>query len=595
MKSLRSESDSTKEKVNEILQDFQRRQEERRSLEQSWLLNINFLVGNQYCMISSSGTIEEQSRLFPYESREVFNHIAPIIESRLAKLGKVRPVIGVRPSSDSEKDVKVAETSKKVLDAIFDDINISSVLKSATVWSEITGSAFYKVVAEPQNGSCVCKVVAVSPFEIFPYSLSCEDIEDNSSIIQARVMERQRAEKLYNRAFVGKDMSTLTLDNFFGGGFASASQTKRAVTVSKPDQVLVVERYSRPDEVYPNGRLEIVVADVLVFDGDLPLGVMPFVKQVSNSVVGNFFGVGIIDRCIPVQRAYNAIKNRKLEYLSRLTSGVLAVEEGSVDLEQLEVEGISPGKILVYRSGASEPRFMDSFAIPPEFSREEDRLLNELITMTGVSELMRNSTLPSSVTSGAAISQLSEADDTRLSVSAEYIRSALVEISKKLLHFTKNLATSKNVAKLFDGNGKLELVHWTSSDLKADDVVLDTVNELSMSLATRRSMVIDLVKLGIFAGPDGRLDDYSRSKILSMLSLGDFESAKSITDAHLDRAREENLDPTNIFVLEVDDHDLHIKEHTRAVISSKNLDNKTKDMLLSHIRQHKEFLKLNQI
>lgn len=38
--------------------------------------------------------------------------------------------------------------------------------------------------------------------------------------------------------------------------------------------------------------------------------------------------------------------------------GVLAVEDGSVDLDNLEREDISPGKVIVYRQGANVPKML---------------------------------------------------------------------------------------------------------------------------------------------------------------------------------------------------------------------------------------------
>lgn len=66
----------------------------------------------------------------------------------------------------------------------------------------------------------------------------------------------------------------------------------------------------------------------------------------------------MVERTIPIQRAYNAVKNRKHEFLNRIAVGVLAVEDGSVDVDNLETEGLSPGKILVYRQGSNPPRLM---------------------------------------------------------------------------------------------------------------------------------------------------------------------------------------------------------------------------------------------
>ena len=69
---------------------------------------------------------------------------------------------------------------------------------------------------------------------------------------------------------------------------------------------------------------------------------------------------GLVFRLIPFQRAYNNIKNRELEYINRLTFGVCAVEDGSVDLDALQDEGLYPGKVLVYRQGSQAPSITDS-------------------------------------------------------------------------------------------------------------------------------------------------------------------------------------------------------------------------------------------
>ena len=50
--------------VNEIKTDFERRREERRSLEQQWNLNINYLSGNQYCEISPTGDVLEEENYY---------------------------------------------------------------------------------------------------------------------------------------------------------------------------------------------------------------------------------------------------------------------------------------------------------------------------------------------------------------------------------------------------------------------------------------------------------------------------------------------------------------------------------------------------
>lgn len=81
---------------------------------------------------------------------------------------------------------------------------------------------------------------------------------------------------------------------------------------------------------------------------------------------------GLVSQLVPIQRAYNNIKNRKQEYLNRVAYGVLSVEDGSVDIDAIEEEGLSAGKVIVYRQGANPPTFM------PENKYDYDFFDNEI-------------------------------------------------------------------------------------------------------------------------------------------------------------------------------------------------------------------------
>lgn len=614
------------EKVKEIIFDYEKRKEARRVKEQSWLININFLMGNQYACVLPSGEIGVDNT--ENGSREVFNHIAPIVESRLAKLGKVRPSVSTRPASGSEKDKEVARLTKAVIDAVSSDINLPNLIKKATVWSEVTGTSYYKILVENttqdgfettesgnngnaqaenlnlgeklagkiEGGDIKLRVCVISPFEIYPLDPSEEDLSLNPSIIHARAIRREDAEQTYGlTGLVGTSYKSLTSDQFFAGTtfFGGKSNAPVSLEVEKEDQVLVIERYTK--NIDGGGRLEIVVGDRLVYDGDMPFDDYPFVKQISASSLGSFYGVSIIDRCVPVQRAYNAVKNRKIEYLSRLTTGISVVEEGSVDVDDLIDGGLTPGKVVVYRAGANPPRMMETPTLPPELSREEDRLLNELITLTGVSELMRNSMLPSNVTSGTAINLLSEADDNRLSVAAEQIRESVLKLIKFILNVFKKQVNNKRISKLYDEKGQVQLYYWKGSDLSCEDVVLDTENELTNSFSQRKQMVIDLFKMGLFNGENGKIEPKDKAKILDMIGFGSFDGAYSLSEEHLNRAKKENISG-EFFVLEVDDHSVHIAEHTRRAIEiageSEGGICEDKIMpIIEHIREHKTFMK----
>ena len=45
--------------IAEVKEDFNRKREQRRALELNWRLNMNFLLGNQYCFIENGDIIEK--------------------------------------------------------------------------------------------------------------------------------------------------------------------------------------------------------------------------------------------------------------------------------------------------------------------------------------------------------------------------------------------------------------------------------------------------------------------------------------------------------------------------------------------------------
>ena len=207
--------------VESVKDEFKKRQEERKPFEAQWQLNMNFVMGNQYCAVTSRGEVEEYQKQFFWQEREVFNHLATLVETRLSKLSSLRPVLGVVPASDDERDVKTAALSKKILRSVSNKLNLSDIISSATKWSETCGTAFYKVVWNGALGRVVAKtengalrdgdveISVCSPFEIYPDSMTRADIDECESLIHAKAVSA----KLVREAW-GKDVKSETLKVF---------------------------------------------------------------------------------------------------------------------------------------------------------------------------------------------------------------------------------------------------------------------------------------------------------------------------------------------------------------------------------------------
>lgn len=587
------------EVLNDLFADFYNRQDERRKLEKQWELDLEFLAGNQYCEISPRGEVEEEEKYYYWQNRGAFNHIAPIIDSRVAKLTKMKPIMSVKAAGAEESDVKNAKLATALVNSSYQRLSLGDVISKTTGWSESCGTGFYFIGWNPDAGKLLGEVdgkkvfegdvvvESVSPFEIYPDSLCYENIESCESIIRARAMKTADVERLYGITVAGEDVKVFGVDK--------AATGKSIVH----DSVLVLEKYERPTADFPDGRLIVACEKTILYMGELPYvnGVegrrgFPFVKQNSIDKAGCFFGMSMVERLIPVQKAYNAVKNRKQEFLNRLTMGVVAVEDGSVDTDELAEEGLSPGKIIVYRQGANPPALMGTGTMPTDLNREEDRLLNEFILLSGVSEFSRSTDVAAG-TSGVALQLLIEQEDARLNAVTENVRSAIRETAKQMIRLFKQFATSTRLLRTAGEQGKVELYYFNSSDLGSDDVVFDTESELSYTPAQKKSAVYELIDAGLLTDDTGKLSERTKAKLLEILGFGSIDNTLDIESLHINKADEENLSGFKkpIGVDEYDDHELHIAEHTRFLLSaeSEGVRNnpETKENALEHLRAHK--------
>ena len=599
--------------VREVRADYENRARLRRPYEAQWQLNSNFVMGNQYCYVNIKGDVEDSEKDYFWQEREVFNHVATVIESRLSKLSSVRPKLVVQPASGDDKDVKSAKVSSKILDSAYHTLDLDRKISRATMWSELTGTAFYKTVWNSEGGKCVgedngekiyegdVKVDVCPPYEIYPDDVSHMDIEECTSIIHAKALPVDEIYRVWGKRVKSERLNTLSTYNVsLLGGLGNVSAVTKMSNSENENYALVIERYTKPTSEKKDGELVIVAGDTLLYIGTLSCSdgkpVYPFVKQTYIDNPGCFYGISMVERCIPVQRAYNAVKNRKHEFMNRIAMGVLAVEDGSVDTRDLEEEGLGPGKILIYRQGSNPPRLLDPGSVPNDFTNEENRLLTEFAEVSGISDIMRSSTVPSTVTSGTAIQMLIEQDNTRINITAQSLKNAVKDVAHKILALYRKNACFARLSRFVGEEGDVELISWSASDLSSDDIVFGSVNEISGTVASKQNTMFELLRSGLLHDGNGKLPDATRRKILDVFGYGGWEQTQYVNSLHSTRAERENyaLSKKPLTVSEIDDHLLHVEEHTKFMLSSdfdsiRERDPSLEEKMLDHIRKHKQY------
>lgn len=616
--------------IKKVLEDLEKRKQERSILEQQWTLNANFLVGNQYCEINPyRGDIEQLEPVYDWLERETFNQIAPLIETRIANLKKLSFKMRVNPATNELDDYAKAETATSVLQHIQKVTDFESKKNTAIAWSELTGNCFWlswwdkdkgeKYAVEQTldidaNGEQKSTETAyyqgdldyglITPYELYPESIFKQTVEAQRSIILEQVKTIDDIYDLYGIKVEGTNVETFELTPIgSGGGFGYENTTVTIGHRTIDNAEKVITYFERPSKHKPNGQMIIIIGDKhLVYYGDLPYNRIPIVQTMCIENAGQFFGRSTIERMIPIQRAYNGCVNRIHEFIKQVAIGSYIVEEGSVDIEFYEQEGQAPGAYLVYKQGSQPPVPIQNGTLPSEIMTERYNLKQDMEYAAGVSQLMVYGQAPTGMTSGKALNALTEIDNTRLSLTGGNHRDSYLEMAKLWLEIYKKYATTHRIVNYVGANNIGKAVVWSHEDINSYDVEYTTENELLMSEETQKQIFFDMYNMGMFTDDNGRIPMRVKLRALEYSKVGNYSDIMNINLLQMQAAQRENVFFENGVLPEVsdfDEHEIHIEEHLRYILQMdfqllKHKKPEYAEALENHLRQHKDIVAQEQ-
>ena len=283
------------------------------------------------------------------------------------------------------------------------------------------------------------------------------------------------------------------------------------------------------------------------------------------------------------------MKNRKHEFLNRISMGTVAVEDGSVDCDELSEDGLNPGKILVYRQGSRPPEMLTLGSVPAEFKEEEDSLLKEFSKVSGTGELSENADGYAGITSATGIQLVLEQDEIRMEFAYQQIKRALRSIGRHILRLYRQFATEMRFLRAAGKDDAINVYYFKGGDVSTDDVRLEADNEANLTPAQKRTIVYEMLDRGLFSDGDGKLTQASKNKVLEMLGYKISDTERDLSELNRIRAGEENLKLKGGYVeaKSYDDHAIHISEHTAFLLSEK-LSPEIEKRICAHIDEHGE-------
>ncbi len=440
----------------------------------------------------------------------------------------------------------------------------------------------------------------ITPYEIYPESVFKQGVENQRSIILEQVKTVEDIYDLYGIKVEGSTVETFELTpQVTGGGFGYENTVVTLGHRTVDNAQKVITYMEKPSKHCPNGKMIIIVGDDnLVYYGDLPYKRIPIVQTVCVETAGQFFGKSIIERLIPLQRSYNGCINRIHEFIKRIAIGGHIAEEGSIDIEEYEQNGQAPGALLVYKVGSNPPIPIPNGQLPSEIMQERYNLKSDMEYVAGVSQLMVNGATPSGVTSGTAIQNLMEIDNTRLSLTGDHIRNSIRKLAIVWLEIYKIYATTRRIINYIGANNIGKAIAWNSEDINSYDVEYITENELLMSEEMQKQRFMEFYNMGLFTDDDGRIPMRVKLRAMEYGKIGNYTDMLNINLLQMQCAQRENVFFESGVVPEVsdfDEHQIHIEEHLRYILQMdfQMLKMKKPDYakaLEEHLKQHKQIV-----
>ena len=612
--------------VARIKSELEQRRSDRKALELAWVLNANFLAGHQNCDLNvTTGAVEDFIPEHDYMSRGIYNRIAPLIQTRVANLRTVQYGMTVKPRTGEIDDYQKADVSTKLLQYTQSAGDFQKKMDSAYQWAALTGTAFFYSWWDPRAGDVIAKKETIvegedgevvqtediregdlnygllSSYEVFPEDLYKQEVSDQFSIIVEQIMSAKEAKDLYGIDEKGSEIETYTLMPRPAAGLGGQEYTVMSVGKEmRRDAVPVITYFERRSTMHPEGKMAIVVCDKLVYYGKLPYREIPLTAVKDQIIAGQFFGKSIIQDLIPLQRAYNACLNKVYDYIATVGDNPLAVAAGSVDVEDLTDNGIPPGKIVEYRAEyGGAPSIIRYPDLPGTILQEIQRLENSMEYTAAVSQMMVVGATPTGVTSGTAIENLRQIDNTRLSLTAETFRNAVLSMAKLWLYIYKDRAANWRAMQVSGADNGGAVIVWSTEDITSFDVEFTTENELKNSPQQQRENFLQAFQMGLFADNTGAVPREVRVKAWELLRIGDTDDIMGIDDLQRKNAQRENTLFEGGSIPEVDeqldDSQIHLDTHMRYALSMRfrMLEQKAPEYASAfrqHIQHHKDII-----
>jgi hypothetical protein len=330
----------------------------------------------------------------------------------------------------------------------------------------------------------------------------------------------------------------------------------------------VLRKYQeKPSKKYPNGLFAVVCNGILLHSGPLPItdehgvvtGDFNYTEFRYDVVPGRFAGRTPAEDMVPLQKRVNGIDaqiilNRK----TMLSPWILAPKGSGLDPAR---QHMRPGATVLYNfvGVGAAPQVVPGTPLPSQIMDERQQAIQSMDQLAQDAASAVQQQAPAGTRSGIAMNFAKEA---REEVTIPRLRRWgrwITERDRKKLLLAQRYYREPRIVKVLGVGNEYQAQEFQGSDLRGNtDVSIDPGTLIWRSQSARQQAIMDALEAGLIK-PDSPL---TQQKLLEQLGIEGFDTEVGPDQR---RAKKENAtmdDGQPVQITPVDDHDVHLSEHT---------------------------------
>jgi hypothetical protein len=445
----------------------------RKKFESEWYTNCLFLAGQQW---EKAAEDVRRFRKLPIQSSQtkvklVSNQILALSRQAVSSINEhLAEQVAIAATSE-QADVDAAELSTDFLRARYYDDNEETVRRNEILWTMCCGRVLRKTFWDPDldgegiGGKIVkagdISTITLNPFQfhVCPWSSSGDDIP---WIIESDVRDISEINDLYP----GKDIEAEEVadaSRFMDKLLSNVVEGTEQGATKKENAVILKRLYCRPDAKNPKGKYYVWANNVLLQEGTLPEGQMPFTAIDWFPIPGRAYPLPFVTPLRDLQREINITMSQIVELKNRQLRGDLVLR-GVGDVHQ-EIDPITGAKRIKVDPGIQQFEFMRYDLNPTEAEVLLDRLHGDAMRVAGIHDpTMGNPS--SSRTTATEIAMLKESDMSGLTLFRAGFDNSYSKVAILKLLNAKNHYHIPRLIKVVGEGNEVRTAAFMGSDLR---------------------------------------------------------------------------------------------------------------------------------